>query len=175
MKLKSELSSAIDKHCIQSIHRPLDYEDPTQRQGFTLGIRVYDGRYYATTKLFIKLLDCNDNPPVINGPQFAELPENSRRGKQIARFTVQDADANDTALLILIALLCTWVVVEAQELSHLLLGSYPGQSRFLNFAGKSQRDIVVRLTKNLTEDTPVGTLIATFRAEDKDSMTHNLT
>lgn len=63
------------------------------------------------------------------------------------------------------------VVVEAEEVSQLFHGS----SRFLNFAGKSQRDIVVRLTKNLTEDTPVSTLIATFRAEDKDSMTHNLT
>lgn len=76
---------------------------------------------------------------------------------------------------LLLTVLCISVVVEAQELSQLFLGSYPGQSRFLNFAGKSQRDIVVRLTKNLTEDTPVGTLIATFRAEDKDSMTHNLT
>ncbi|EJW80005.1 hypothetical protein WUBG_09087, partial [Wuchereria bancrofti] len=66
------------------------------------------------------------------------------------------------------------VAVEGEELSQFFLGSYPSQSRFLNFAGKSQRDIVVRLTKNLTEDTPVGTLIATFRAEDKDSMTHNL-
>uniref|UniRef100_A0A915Q6G5 Uncharacterized protein n=1 Tax=Setaria digitata TaxID=48799 RepID=A0A915Q6G5_9BILA len=76
---------------------------------------------------------------------------------------------------VLLAVWCTSLVVEAQELSQLFLSSYPSQSRFLNFAGKSQRDIVVRLTKNLTEDTPVGTLIATFRAEDKDSMTHNLT
>lgn len=78
---------------------------------------------------------------------------------------------------LLLITLCTAAVgvVEGQELSQLFLGSYPSQSRFLNFAGKSQRDIVVRLTKNLTEDTPVGTLIATFRAEDKDSMTHNLT
>lgn len=77
--------------------------------------------------------------------------------------------------LFLITLCASVVVVEGQELSQLFLDSYPSQSRFLNFAGKSQRDIVVRLTKNLTEDTPVGTLIATFRAEDKDSMTHNLT
>uniref|UniRef100_A0A0R3RMI6 Secreted protein n=1 Tax=Elaeophora elaphi TaxID=1147741 RepID=A0A0R3RMI6_9BILA len=82
---------------------------------------------------------------------------------------------NPTLWRLLLITLCTSIVVEAQELSQLFLGSYPSQSRFLNFAGKSQRDIVVRLTKNLTEDTPVGTLIATFRAEDKDSMTHNLT
>ncbi|VDN85346.1 unnamed protein product [Brugia pahangi] len=78
-------------------------------------------------------------------------------------------------LLLAILFTSVVVVVDGQELSQLFLGSYPSQSRFLNFAGKSQRDIVVRLTKNLTEDTPVGTLIATFRAEDKDSMTHNLT
>ncbi|VDN86603.1 unnamed protein product [Brugia pahangi] len=189
--------------------RPLDYEDPIQRDGFTLGIRVYDGRYYATTKLYIELQDRNDNPPVINGPQYVQLHEDAWLGKEVAKFTVQDADENDTAhmynvrsqmrhhlndhcvnvisksskisnnsiLWCLLAILFTSVVVvvDGQELSQLFLGSYPSQSRFLNFAGKSQRDIVVRLTKNLTEDTPVGTLIATFRAEDKDSMTHNLT
>ncbi|VDO51230.1 unnamed protein product, partial [Brugia timori] len=35
---------------VKSGRKPLDYEDPIQRDGFTLGIRVYDGRYYATTK-----------------------------------------------------------------------------------------------------------------------------
>ncbi|CAG9529630.1 unnamed protein product [Cercopithifilaria johnstoni] len=82
---------------------------------------------------------------------------------------------NSTLWRLLLIALCTSVVVEGQELSQFFLGSYPSQSRFLNFAGKTQRDIVVRLTKNLTEDIAVGTLIATFRAEDKDSMTHNLT
>lgn len=69
-----------------------------QRDGFTLGVRVYDGRYYATTKLHIQLEDRNDNPPVIKGPQHVQLPEDAGRGHQVARFTVRDADANDTAV-----------------------------------------------------------------------------
>ncbi|EJW80004.1 hypothetical protein WUBG_09086, partial [Wuchereria bancrofti] len=77
---------------------PLDYEDPTQRDGFTLGIRVYDGRYYATTKLYIELQDRNDNPPVINGPQYVQLYEDAWLGKMVAKFTIQDADENDTAV-----------------------------------------------------------------------------
>ncbi|VDK68154.1 unnamed protein product [Onchocerca ochengi] len=168
----------------------LDYEDPTQRDGFTLGVRVYDGRYYATTKVHIELQDRNDNPPVINGPQYVQLHEDAWLGKQVARFTVQDADANDTAVLLLLITLCTSSsssvgVVEGQELPQFFLDSLHSRSRFVNFAdnqskgdnkSKSEgRAIVVTLTKNLTEDTPVGTLIATFRARDKDSLTHNLT
>lgn len=76
----------------------MDYEDPTQRDGFTLGIRVYDGRYYASTKLYIELQDRNDNPPVINGQQYVQLHEDAWIGKKVAKFTVQDADANDTAV-----------------------------------------------------------------------------
>lgn len=79
-----------------------------------------------------------------------------------------------TCLLLLI-FLCT-NEVKGQALSQSFLNSYSSSSsRFMNFAGKAQRDIVVRLTKNITEDTPVGTLLATFRAEDSDSLAHNLT
>ncbi|KAK6105266.1 hypothetical protein QQG55_19570 [Brugia pahangi] len=87
-------------HCHKNtyLNCPLDYEDPIQRDGFTLGIRVYDGRYYATTKLYIELQDRNDNPPVINGPQYVQLHEDAWLGKEVAKFTVQDADENDTAV-----------------------------------------------------------------------------
>ncbi|OZC05992.1 hypothetical protein X798_07025 [Onchocerca flexuosa] len=92
-------------------------------------------------------------------------------------------------LLLLIALFTSSSssvgVVKGQELPQFLLDSLHSRSRFVNFAdsqnkGENQsknegRAIVVTLTKNLTEDIPVGTLIATFRARDKDSLTHNLT
>ncbi|VDK30266.1 unnamed protein product [Anisakis simplex] len=45
----------------------------------------------------------------------------------------------------------------------------------MSYAGKSQRDIIVTFIKNISEDTPVGELLATFKAEDKLSPTYNLT
>lgn len=78
--------------------QPLDYEDPTQRDGFNIGVRVYDGRFYATTRLRIRLEDRNDNAPIITGPQKAQVFEDAPRGTIIAKFSVFDADANDTAM-----------------------------------------------------------------------------
>ncbi|KHN83505.1 Cadherin-related hmr-1, partial [Toxocara canis] len=76
---------------------PLDYEDPTQRDGFNIGVRVYDGRYYATTRLLIRLEDRNDNAPIVSGPQRAQVFEDAPRDTVVAKFSVFDADANDTA------------------------------------------------------------------------------
>ena len=52
-----------------------------------------------------------------------------------------------------------------------------GQSRFMNFANANtgRGNIQVVLIKNITEDVPIGEILATFRAEDKDSPTYNLT
>ncbi|KAL3997557.1 Laminin G domain family protein [Acanthocheilonema viteae] len=122
----------------------------------------------------------NNSVPLRNFQQeyihsSADHLNNDRHIKVISRNLKISQNSILWWLLLIILYTSVVAVVKGQELSQLFLGSYPSQSRFLNFAGKSQRDIVVRLTKNLTEDTPVGTLIATFRAEDKDSMTHNLT
>lgn len=54
-------------------------------------------------------------------------------------------------------------------------GQFTGQSRFLSFSSKTSRDIIVTFTKNISEAIPVGELLATFRAEDKDSPSYNLT
>uniref|UniRef100_A0A0M3K632 Cadherin domain-containing protein n=2 Tax=Anisakis simplex TaxID=6269 RepID=A0A0M3K632_ANISI len=260
----------------------LDYEDPNQRQGFSVGVRVYDGRYYATTRLRIRLEDRNDNAPVLSGPQRAQVYEDAKRGTVVAKFKVYDADANDTTTLMLgfqqvdscahhLGCSCEAEVVDSMDSSSLqddfkictlhsspnkfstaqlatstdsdsesysnaaisprpyttsnshryrrnnklLFTTFPlcfvffafvlftdglggnklldfgataeefslpfvgaqfsGQSRFMSYAGKSQRDIIVTFIKNISEDTPVGELLATFKAEDKLSPTYNLT
>uniref|UniRef100_A0A915AY47 Cadherin domain-containing protein n=2 Tax=Parascaris univalens TaxID=6257 RepID=A0A915AY47_PARUN len=68
------------------------------------------------------------------------------------------------------------IMVEAQDLSLPFVGGqFSGQSRFMSYAGKAERDIVVTFIKNISEDTPVGELLATFKAEDISSPTYNLT
>jgi hypothetical protein len=79
-------------------------------------------------------------------------------------------------LLITILLVLMPMLVVAQPELSLPFNIGLGQSRFMNFAGSSARDnIRVFLIKNITEDIPVGEILATFRAEDKTSSTYNLT
>lgn len=78
--------------------------------------------------------------------------------------------------LLLTVLLVLMPLAYAQPELSLPFGVGLGQSRFMNFAGSSTRDnIRVVLFKNVTEDIPVGEILATFRAEDKTSLTYNLT
>lgn len=72
------------------------------------------------------------------------------------------------------AVACT-SVVHAQPQLSLPFATGLGQSRFLNFATKSTRDILVSVVKNISENTPVGEVLLNFRAEDKSSPTYNLT
>lgn len=68
------------------------------------------------------------------------------------------------------------MLVGAQPELSLPFGVGLGQSRFMNFNGGPTRDnIRVFLIKNISEDVPVGELLASFRAEDRSSVTYNLT
>uniref|UniRef100_A0A914VF49 Neural-cadherin n=1 Tax=Plectus sambesii TaxID=2011161 RepID=A0A914VF49_9BILA len=73
--------------------------DPTQRDGFRLEVKVFDGKFSATTKLFVKVDDRNDNAPEIHGPARANVSEDAARGALVARFTTfdKDLDGKDTA------------------------------------------------------------------------------
>ncbi|VDD96463.1 unnamed protein product [Enterobius vermicularis] len=75
----------------------MDYEDPTQRRGFNIAVRVYDGRHEASTKLRIQLEDVNDNPPECFGPKRKDVSEGADRGTQIGQITCIDRDENDRA------------------------------------------------------------------------------
>ncbi|KAI6218118.1 CBR-HMR-1 protein [Aphelenchoides besseyi] len=81
---------------IVRVKQPLDYEDPRQRDGFLLGVRVFDGRFYATAKVRLQLEDRNDNPPRIHGPQSLRISEDVKIHEQIAVFTATDEDVGDT-------------------------------------------------------------------------------
>jgi hypothetical protein len=73
----------------------LDYEDPLQRNGFELDIRVFDGKFYATTKIRIEIEDINDSAPVIAGPKQTSILENVERKELVAEFVATDLDEND--------------------------------------------------------------------------------
>uniref|UniRef100_A0A7E4VQA2 MSP domain-containing protein n=1 Tax=Panagrellus redivivus TaxID=6233 RepID=A0A7E4VQA2_PANRE len=79
-------------------------------------------------------------------------------------------------VLVLVCLLGQLAIATAQPELSLPFGVGVGKSRFMNFAtGKTPRNIQVFIIKNITEDVPVGESLATFRAEDKDSPSYNLT
>jgi hypothetical protein len=73
----------------------LDYEDPSQRNGFELDIRVFDGKFYATTKIRIEIEDINDSAPIITGPKQTSILENVERKELVAEFVATDLDEND--------------------------------------------------------------------------------
>uniref|UniRef100_A0A914C6R2 Cadherin n=1 Tax=Acrobeloides nanus TaxID=290746 RepID=A0A914C6R2_9BILA len=74
---------------------PLDFEDEAQKNGFDLQVRVFDGRFDATTWVQIKLEDRNDNVPTISGPKTSRVLEDVDRGHLIANFTATDIDFGD--------------------------------------------------------------------------------
>jgi hypothetical protein len=58
-------------------------------------VRVFDGRFDATTWVQIKLEDRNDNVPTISGPKTSRVLEDVDRGHLIANFTATDIDFGD--------------------------------------------------------------------------------
>jgi hypothetical protein len=58
-------------------------------------------------------------------------------------------------------------------------GAYPivgwSNSRYIANSGKAQRDIVVNFVRNISESSPEGLILATFRASDTSENSHNLT
>uniref|UniRef100_A0A1I7SAF6 Cadherin domain-containing protein n=1 Tax=Bursaphelenchus xylophilus TaxID=6326 RepID=A0A1I7SAF6_BURXY len=80
---------------ILRVKKALDFEDPEQRHGFPMEVRVFDGRFYGSTKVYILLEDENDNPPIINGPKRIHFSEGTAVNSQIGQFSVTDQDSND--------------------------------------------------------------------------------
>ncbi|KAL3113055.1 hypothetical protein niasHT_013520 [Heterodera trifolii] len=79
------------------LKKRLDYEDQSQRDnGFLLHVRVFDGRFYASTKVHVQVLDRNDNAPELLGPRQLSFPESSPLGSLLASFSARDADHDDT-------------------------------------------------------------------------------
>lgn len=83
------------------IAKPLDYEDPQQKDGFNITIQVHDGgelldvKHTDTAKVFIKLRDVNDNPPEFKRPSIeVAVKENAPIKTQLANFTAVDPDQN---------------------------------------------------------------------------------
>ncbi|CAL2028181.1 unnamed protein product [Caenorhabditis brenneri] len=79
------------------VKQPLDYEDPSQRDGFPLRIRVSDGRHDAEAAVHVALVDRNDHAPHIHGATEHRIREDVPRGTIIGRYTTSDKDAGDTA------------------------------------------------------------------------------
>jgi hypothetical protein len=59
-------------------------------------VRVFDGKFYATSELQLQLLDRNDNPPVIHGPRRLHISEAEPVHTRIAEYTATDKDKGDT-------------------------------------------------------------------------------
>uniref|UniRef100_A0A0N4ZYG1 Cadherin domain-containing protein n=1 Tax=Parastrongyloides trichosuri TaxID=131310 RepID=A0A0N4ZYG1_PARTI len=78
------------------IKKTLDYESPYQKEGFNLQATVFDGRFYNTTTIQIKILDENDCPPRLEGPSSIQIPEDAQYKYVIGRYTVTDEDVNDS-------------------------------------------------------------------------------
>lgn len=66
------------------------------------------------------------------------------------------------------------VCLSAQDPS-LPFASSLGHNRFMNFAAKTQRDIMLSVVKNISEKTEPNTVLLNFRAEDKNIPNYNLT
>ncbi|KFM57364.1 Neural-cadherin, partial [Stegodyphus mimosarum] len=82
------------------VAKPLDYEDPMQRYGFNITIQVSDhggetsNTYHIDySKVFIGLIDINDNPPEFSKPlQKASVYENVTIGYVVKQFQARDPD-----------------------------------------------------------------------------------
>ncbi|GFY53891.1 neural-cadherin [Trichonephila inaurata madagascariensis] len=82
------------------IAKPLDYEDPMQRYGFNITIQVSDhggetsNTYHIDySKVFIRLIDINDNPPEFTEPMLkASVQENVTIGYVVKKFHARDPD-----------------------------------------------------------------------------------
>ncbi|KAI3422308.1 Hmr-1p [Globodera pallida] len=188
------------------LRKSLDYEDPAQRDnGFLLHVRVFDGRFYASTKVHVQVVDCNDNPPELVGPRQLSFPESTPIAVLLASFSARDADQGDTHFENLRAKIMKFESGSPPTLSPspmsipskmaiflfvlvALLSPVCGQSSgpsnpywangFHRWGGpqqKSTREIMLSVVKNITEDTPWGEILLNFRAEDKSSPTYNLT
>lgn len=80
--------------------QPLDYEDPMQRYGFNITIQVSDhggetsnSFHIDYSKVFIGLIDINDNPPEFDEPVLkASVDENVTIGYRVKTFKARDPD-----------------------------------------------------------------------------------
>jgi hypothetical protein len=64
--------------------------------------RVFDGRFYATTRIRLQLLDQNDNPPQLQGPRSLRISESTPPLlREIAQYTASDKDEGDSIMYVL--------------------------------------------------------------------------
>ncbi|CAB3408176.1 unnamed protein product [Caenorhabditis bovis] len=146
------------------VKQPLDFEDDAQRLGFDLRIRVNDGRHNAETSAHVSVLDRNDHAPVIHGAGEHTLREDAAPGTVLGVYTTTDRDANDSAS----------PTLAYNDLSLPFgLDQSIQKSRFATLAGVRARDIHVFVMKNISEDTPVGTVLETFKAHDPSNPMYN--
>ncbi|CDW56179.1 Cadherin C and Laminin G 2 and Cadherin domain co ntaining protein [Trichuris trichiura] len=81
---------------ILRVKQRLDYEDPLQRNGFNLTVRVSDGRFTSKADVYLRLLDENDNAPeFVDPPHMVSIREDAPVGRLVVWFRVRDKDAGD--------------------------------------------------------------------------------
>ncbi|XP_040037255.2 protocadherin Fat 3 [Gasterosteus aculeatus] len=72
------------------VAKPLDAE---VQSVYNMTVQVTDGTNFATTQVFIRILDCNDNPPVFSQPAYdVSVSEDAPLDMELLRVKATDVD-----------------------------------------------------------------------------------
>ena len=76
------------------VNKELDRESKSY---YELTVSATDGAFVSQIKVYITILDANDNPPVCEQPMYQQIiTENAPVGSFIVKVTATDADEQDT-------------------------------------------------------------------------------